>query len=59
MRSLRENLDQPLIDWLRKLGQKINVQNHGDKYGSVQKDHEIPLDHEFYQVLVYWSSHTR
>jgi hypothetical protein len=43
------------VEWLKKIAQKIDLQNSGAKYGSVPKDREIPLEHELFRALVYFS----
>jgi hypothetical protein len=55
IRKERESLNQPIVEWLKKIAQKIDLQNSGAKYGSVPKDREIPLEHELFRALVYFS----
>lgn len=55
VRKAREDLHQPLVSWLKHFAKKIQLQNSGEKYGSIEKNHEIPLDHELFRALVQLS----
>lgn len=56
IRKQRENLHQPLIKVIKSLGQALSIQNSQAKYGGVDRDREIPLDHEFFASLVLLES---
>lgn len=51
----RKDLNQVWVQWLKRVGQKISLQNSEAKYGSVERDSIIPLDHEFFATVTVLS----
>jgi len=52
VREKREELHQPMVTLVKRVAEKLSVQNSNAKYGSVTKGTSIPLNHEFFASLV-------
>jgi hypothetical protein len=52
----RKSLNQPVVFWMRRMGQKFSIQNSGAKYGALQKSQLPKVDHPFFGVVMKWRS---
>lgn len=52
VREQRDELHQPMVKLLKRVAEKLTIQNSNAKYGSVKKGTSIPLNHEFFSSLV-------
>lgn len=56
IRQKRKHVHQPIVEWLESMAQKVGLQNSSAKYGAVEQNQEIPLDHELFRALVHLSN---